>query len=225
MTSKNQHLTRQMDLIPLSVLSTPINIIGAGAIGSFTALALAKMGFENITAIDFDHIDIENMNCQFFRFTDIGSPKVEALQKLIKDFTNTEITIVNDMWNGKILDGITICAVDSMAVRKQVFDAYNRKAFNSIAVIDPRMGAETSALYQYNPLSPKECDGYSKTLYSDEDAVQERCTAKSTIYCSLGISSIICTAVKELLVNKNRIKNVVYDMKTCDMITHFHEAV
>ena len=224
MISENQHLTRQMDLIPLHVLDTPINIIGAGAIGSFTALALAKMGFNNITAIDFDHIDVENMNCQFFRFKDIGSAKVIALQSLIKDFTNLEINAVNDAWNGQIMDGITICAVDSMAVRKQVFDAYNRKAFKSIAVIDPRMGAETSALFQYNPLSPSELKEYSNTLYSDEDAVQERCTSKSTIYTTLGISSIVCTAVKELLVNKSRIKNVMYDMKTCDIITSFHKV-
>lgn len=220
MMSENQHLTRQMDLIPLSVLNTPINIIGAGAIGSFTALSLAKMGFNNITSIDFDHIDVENMNCQFFRFSDIGSSKVKALQNLIKDFTNIEITAINDMWKGEILNGITICAVDSMEVRKQVFEAYNRKAFKSLGVIDPRMGAETSMMYTYSPLSPSECDNYSKTLYSDEEAVQERCTSKSTIYCTLGISSVVCATVKEMLVNKTRPKSVMYDIKSQDMITY-----
>ncbi len=108
MISENQHLTRQMDLIPLNVLDTPINIIGAGAIGSFTALALAKMGFHNITSIDFDGIDVENMNCQFFRFKDIGSAKVLALQELIEDFTRIKINVVNGMWDGAIMDGITM---------------------------------------------------------------------------------------------------------------------
>lgn len=219
MISKNQHLTRQMDLIPLDVLSTKINIIGAGAIGSFTALALAKMGFNNITSIDFDHIDVENMNCQFFRFSDIGKPKVEALKHLIKDFTKTEIESINDTWNGEILEGITICAVDSMAVRKQIFDAHAKKAFKTSLIIDPRMGAETALMYTYKPLSPLELNDYSKTLYSDSEAVQERCTAKSTIYCALGISSIICSTVKEFVVNDNRAKTVIYDLKNQDMIT------
>lgn len=219
MLSKHQHLTRQLDLIPLAVLDTPINIIGAGAIGSFTALALTKMGFKNIKVIDFDIIDVENMNCQFFRFKDIGKKKVNALQELIEDFTNTKIEVLDDMWKGEILDGITICAVDSMKVRKEVFEAYGRKAFNSKIVIDPRMGAETAMMFTYNPLSPDELESYSKTLYSDEDAVQERCTAKSTIYCSLGISSIICSKVKEFLVNKAGPKSIQYCLKTQDMIT------
>lgn len=224
MISENQHLTRQMDLIPLSVLDTQINIIGAGAIGSFTALALAKMGFSNITSIDFDFIDVENMNCQFFRFKDIGNPKVLALQNLIKDFTNIEINAINDVWNGEIMEGITICAVDSMAVRKQVFEAYNRKAFKSMAVIDPRMGAETVLQYTYSPISPSECDDYSKTLYSDEDAIQERCTAKSTMFGALGLSSVICATVKEILVNKSKPKSVMWDLGCQDMITFRKEA-
>lgn len=219
MISENQHLTRQMDLIPLEVLDTPINIIGAGAIGSFTALALAKMGFHNITSIDFDVIDVENMNCQFFRFKDIGKHKVNALKELITDFTNIEIKAVNGEWEGQIMDGITICAVDSMDVRKAVYDAYNRKAFNSLGVIDPRMGAETALMYTYSPTSPSELGEYSKTLYSNENAIQERCTAKSTMYCSLGLSSIICSTVKEMLVDKSRPKSVMYDLKSQDMMT------
>lgn len=223
MISNHMHLTRQMDLIPLEVLDTPINIIGAGAIGSFTALSLAKMGFNNITSIDFDQIDVENMNCQFFRFKDIGKLKVDALKELIKDFTNIEITTINDIWRGQLMDGITICAVDNMKTRKELFDAYGRKAFNSLGVIDPRMGAEFSTLHMYNPLSPDELRDYSGSLYSDAESVQERCTAKSSIYCTLGISSIVCTAVKELLVNQRRIKNVMYDLKTCDMDAFYHE--
>jgi molybdopterin/thiamine biosynthesis adenylyltransferase len=207
-----------MDLIPLEVLDTPINIIGAGAIGSFTALALAKMGFNNITAIDFDHIDVENMNCQFYRFSDIGSLKVTALQSLIQDFTRTEITAINDVWNGQIMEGITICAVDSMAVRKQVYEAYNRKAFKTMAVIDPRMGAETALMYAYNPLSPSECDEYSKTLYSDEDAVQERCTAKATMYTACMLSGLVAKTVKNIVCKEESSRNLIWDINADDMI-------
>ena len=221
MITENQHLTRQRDLIPMEVLSTPINVIGAGAIGSFTLLALAKMGFNNLTAIDFDVIDVENMNCQFFRFKDIGKKKVVALQELVEDFTNVKITAIDDRWNGALMDGITICAVDSMKVRKEVFDAHNRKAFTTKVIIDPRMGAETASLFTYNPISPRELESYSKTLYSDDEAVQERCTSKATIFCVLGISSLICTTVKEFLVNDKRAKNIAYDLKSHDMIANF----
>lgn len=217
MMSPNQHLTRQLDLIPVEILDTPINIIGAGAIGSFTALALAKMGFNNITAIDFDHIDVENMNCQFYRFKDIGKAKVDALKELIEDFTGIEINAINDTWNGAILEGITICAVDNMKVRKQIFDAHNRKAFRTQAIIDPRMGAETAMMFAYSPVQPKELEEYSSSLYSDEDAVQERCTAKSTMYTACMLSGLVAKTVKNILCKEESSKNLVWDINKDDM--------
>ena len=218
--SEHQHLTRQMDLIPLDVLKTPINIIGAGAIGSFTTLALAKMGFTNITAIDFDSIDVENMNCQFFRFKDIGSSKVDALSELIEDFTMAKINAINGTWDGEILEGIVICAVDNMKVRKQIYEAHSRKAFKTKAIIDPRMGAETAMMFTYNPLSPTELESYGKTLYSDENAVQERCTAKSTMYTACMLSGLVAKTVKNIVCNEESSRNLVWDINKDDLIVH-----
>ena len=218
MLSKNQHLTRQMDLIPLKVLDTPINIIGAGAIGSFTALALTKMGFNNLVVFDDDTIDVENMNCQFFRFKDIGKSKVNALQELIEDFTNHKIEIIPTKWDNIPMEGITICAVDSMSVRKQVFERFYKQVNDSKLIIDPRMGAETAMLFAYNPMSISEGNSYSKSLYSDDEAVQERCTAKSTVYCALGLSSMICTLVKNFVVDNKYKKQTLFDVTSFDMV-------
>ena len=122
------------------------------------------------------------------------------------------------MWKGLILEGITLCAVDSMAVRKQVFDAYNRKAFNSLGVIDPRMGAETALMYAYKPTSTSECDEYSKTLYSDEDAVQERCTAKATMYTACMLSGLVAKTVKNIVCQEESSRNLIWDINADDMI-------
>jgi len=220
LTSKNQHLTRQMGLIPLHVLDQKINIIGSGAIGSFTALSLAKMGFTNLTVFDDDIVDTENLSGQFFRHSDVGKPKVTALKELIFDFTGETIEVINDRWNGAKLDGIIISAVDSMEARKQIFDAHYKKAFNTKLVIDSRMGAQTSMLYTYNPLSIVEGESYEKSLYSDSEAVQEPCTAKATAYCALGLSSYVCSVIKEYVVNNNRPKNSMFDFVSLDIITN-----
>ena len=39
---------RQENLVDSSIFDTSVCLIGAGGIGSFTALALAKIGFKNI---------------------------------------------------------------------------------------------------------------------------------------------------------------------------------
>lgn len=217
--SKHQHLIRQFDLIPLEVLNTPINIIGAGAIGSFTALSLAKMGFNNITVYDNDKIDVENMNCQFFRFSDIGKYKTEALFELIKDFTKTEISYITGLWENKPLEGIVIAAVDNMATRKAILEAHFGANPNTKLIVDARMSAEQALLYTVNPFSTKDKESYSKSLYSDSEAIQERCTAKSTIYTVNIIAGMIVTAVKGFLVDNKCPKNSMIDIKTLDMIT------
>ncbi len=216
--NKYNHLTRQLDLIPIECLDAKINIIGAGAIGSFTALSLAKMGFTNLTIFDDDKIDVENLNCQFFRHTDIGKPKVEALKELIFDFTGAEIEVVNDRWTGAKLDGIAIAAVDSMEVRKSLFETHFKKAFKTNLIIDPRMGSETAILASYKPLVIGEGDSYAKTLYSDSEAIQERCTAKSTMYCALGLSAMICSLIKAFVTENEFPRWKTYDIAKFDII-------
>lgn len=197
---ENAHLTRQLDLIPLEVLDEPITVIGAGAIGSFTVLSLAKMGFNNITVYDHDKIDVENMNCQFYRFKDIGKFKVQALKELVEEFTGVQITAKNELYKAGTFRGIVISAVDSMAVRKLIWEEHKEIAITTKLVIDPRMGAESALIYAMSPLNVKDIESYQKTLYTDENAVQERCTAKSTMYTAIMLSGQVCKIVKDFLV-------------------------
>jgi molybdopterin/thiamine biosynthesis adenylyltransferase len=193
-----EHLTRQLDIIPLDVLDQQVTIIGAGAIGSWVALALAKMGISNITVYDDDEISIENMNCQFYPMTSIGQKKVTALAAMVELFTGVEIDARVARYEGGPLQGIVISAVDSMAVRRKIWEEQKNAPFVSY-VIDPRMGAETALMYVMNPNNKKDVESYEKTLYTDEGAEQERCTAKATIYTANLLSGLVCKAVKDLL--------------------------
>lgn len=206
MKFKNEHLTRQLDLIPIECLSERITIIGAGAIGGWTALALAKMGFLNLGLIDFDKVDVENLNSQFFRHKDIGKTKVEAIDSLIFDFTDHHIDIMNGEYKTETFPGIVISAVDSMEVRKQIWESH-LKSPNTRYIIDPRMGAEVALLYAMNPMNAKDREEYPKTLYSDQDAVQEKCTAKSTAYCAMALAGLVCAQVKAIATN-NKVSRV-----------------
>ena len=103
---KNEWLSRQNELISGDVLDKQIFFICCGAIGSFATLMLAKIGFHNITVIDFDTVEIANIGPQFFRFSDIGKPKAIALKDLVKDFTNIDITTKNEKYEKGIFPGI-----------------------------------------------------------------------------------------------------------------------
>lgn len=212
MILKNQHLTRQMDLIPIEVLGEPITIIGAGAIGSWVTLALAKMGFENLTVYDFDSVDVENLNSQFYPRDAVGTKKVIALNKLVWDFCGHGIEI-RECYDHGAFPGIVISAVDSMEVRKLIWDNHKNKSFGTRAIIDPRMGAEQALLYVMNPMDAADQATYEKTLYTDKDAVHEHCTAKSTIYTANMLAGLVCKAVKDLLTHPDYLRIASWNIR------------
>jgi len=78
---------RQQELVNQEKLANlHVTIIGCGAVGSFTALSLCKMGVGQLTLIDNDKVSIENLPNQFFREDDIGEKKVAACMEILKDF-------------------------------------------------------------------------------------------------------------------------------------------
>lgn len=207
MTDFSKTLTRQLDIIPISKLGTSISIIGAGAVGSWTSLALAKMGFINQTVWDYDTVEVENLANQFYPQMNIGFSKVIALQDMIEDFTGQKIKTVNDKYTGTTLpDAITIAAVDSMEVRKQIFE--NTQGM----FIDPRMGAETMHLYVFDPNNERDREAYTKSWYSDSEALHEACTAKATMYCANILAGLVAKAVKDIATGNKYTRVLRWDL-------------
>ncbi len=215
---KKEHLTRQMDIIPLAALNSKISIIGAGAVGSFTAFALAKMGYHDITVYDFDTVSIENMNSQIYRFSDIGRTKVECLQEIIKDFADVKITALNAKYSGEVFQDITICAVDNMETRKAIYETHKAMPYITKLFIDPRMAIEYAYIQAFDPNDKNQCALYEKTLFTDDNSVQERCTNKSTIYTSQLIGATIAKMVKDVTTNKRHINRIMWDIAGNDVM-------
>lgn len=69
-----------------------ITIAGAGGLGSNIAIALARSGVGHLTLIDFDTIELSNLNRQQYKVSQIGLPKVTALKQNLLEF-NPFITI------------------------------------------------------------------------------------------------------------------------------------
>lgn len=199
MSVNEDYLIRQSDIIPFEVLGQRITVIGAGAIGSFVVLALSKMGFYDIVVYDFDKVSDANMSCQWFRTKDIGKPKVEALRELIREFTDLEITSNDERFDGsQKLEGIVVSSVDSMKARALIWECVKNNE-DVKWLIDPRMAAEYALSYVMNPHSEKDQITYEKTLYTDQNSVEEPCTAKATMYTATMIAGYVAKHVKDVL--------------------------
>ena len=74
--------------------SKKILIVGLGGVGGFATEALARSGIGNITLVDYDTIDITNLNRQIIALNStIGRKKVEVFKERIKDI-NKECNVI-----------------------------------------------------------------------------------------------------------------------------------
>ena len=64
--------------------SASVAVCGLGGLGSNTAVALARAGLGKLHIIDFDKVDISNLNRQQYFPEQIGEPKTEALFDTLK---------------------------------------------------------------------------------------------------------------------------------------------
>lgn len=73
------------------IKSCRLLIAGAG-LGSVISECALRLGFEHITIIDFDRVELSNLNRQNYVQNDVGKLKVEALAKRLKSI-NPDSTI------------------------------------------------------------------------------------------------------------------------------------
>lgn len=193
--------SRQAELVDHKILVEPITIIGCGAIGSFTALTLAKMGFHNLFVWDSDQVSPENISNQFYKYNHIGLNKACALSAMIEDFENIRISPYACNWSRiEPLYPTVIMAVDSMKARHDIYKAIKGKS-SIKRFIDGRMGGQQAEVHAYNN-NRIECPIYEKYLWTDEEASELRCTQKAVMYNVLWIASHIANTLRLMLEDK-----------------------
>src|SRR5919205_821392 len=78
----------------LKLLDAKVLLLGAGGLGSPTALYLAAAGVGTIGLVDDDEVDVSNLQRQVIHTTGgVGTPKVDSAERAIKDL-NPEVKVV-----------------------------------------------------------------------------------------------------------------------------------
>lgn len=74
--------------------SASVAVCGLGGLGSHIAFALARAGIGRLILIDFDKVEITNLNRQQYKADQIGLDKTEALKRNLKEiapYVQTEV--------------------------------------------------------------------------------------------------------------------------------------
>jgi molybdopterin/thiamine biosynthesis adenylyltransferase len=205
--------TRHLDLFDAHNLD--VTLIGAGGIWAITALVLGKMGVGSIQLADNDQVDEVNLATQFHRHSDVGRPKVCAVEDLLQEFaadTFVGTTYARVTRDAQMNCAIVISAVDSIQARKDIWEAV--KNGHVLYYLDARMAAEEFHLYTVSMKG--DITWYDEMLAaeSDETALQEACTRKATIYTAAFSAGHIGNTLKQIAVRDLPPRRVIHNIRT-----------
>ena len=179
---------------------------GAGGIGSWLVFLLVRAGYLP-TVYDFDTIEEHNLGGQLFPKKFIGDTKVSALAKVVKDFSDIDITEMNEKYTLESMShNYVFSAFDNMKARKDMFE--NWKAFvkewsDDLAneenpdiiksmkeatpvFIDGRLTMEQLQIFC---ITPDNMEKYEEHLFDDAEVKEAPCTLKQTSHSAAMIAS------------------------------------
>ena len=206
---------RQRELIPPEkLLDTKVTVVGVGAIGRQVTLQLAAIGVPKIQIIDFDLVEAENLAAQGFYESDMGRSKVGAVKDICMAINpSIEVTTASGKFRSmQFTGGVFMCCVDGIDTRKSIFNSVKGRAD---LFVDGRMSAEyMRILTAYNNESQ---EYYLTTLFPSEEAHNDSCTAKTTIYCANIAAGMMVAQFAKWLRGHNIDKDIDVNLLTNEM--------
>lgn len=206
--------------------SLKVNLIGAGTIGSWTALLLERAFGEKMTLkiFDEDTVETHNLGGQLYSGNSIDVNKTKAIRKIIKQFNTVNIyendiqhiiensfmirsdNVINLSFIEHYHPVITISAVDNMETRKLLFETWRNQLSlrqdNSPSIfIDGRLSPVFGQIYKCE--NNNDAVRYEKSLFKDSDIEDVTCSFKSTSHSGALIGSLITGLVCNIITNYN----------------------
>jgi hypothetical protein len=202
---------RQLDIFdPVKYGDVDINIIGAGGIGSFVAVALAKLGLERIFVFDGDKVEAHNLPNQLHCPDQLGMNKAEALSNKIENLTVKKITAAPAFWwPGMDLYGVVISAVDHMEKTKETKVPGRRELWGAIKentdvrlFVDGRIGGEALRVLAIRPLADiLKYEWFEQRMFPQDKAKELPCTARNIIDVGFQMAALVTNIVRKYLVS------------------------
>lgn len=206
-----------------------ILVVGVGGVGSAVAHMLVRSGVNNIAILDFDKIDITNVNRQMVAYqSNIGELKVDALYNQLKDInpsvnlTKYNIKIDDDTIHSIDLNNFDyiIDCIDDLNAKKLLI----KRAYENNTPIISAMGAgnryQGIPSFEIADISKTEYDPIAKILrkyckqeginklqvcYTKQKAMKFDCKIiGSVVYYVVNMATIICSKVINDILRSNQ---------------------
>ena len=213
-----------MGIVDPGKLDIPTAVVGAGGIGSWTTLALTRMGCSDITVIDFDKVEAHNVGSQIYTEDDIGKTKVEALRDKILSLASGEIIttlnlkveegsqVLEDIFNE---NKIIIIAVDNIETRKVLLSGAVGKA---VWLIDGRMVADSIEIYSEDVQKyAGQRTPIEASMFESGSATPVACTERAVVYNCFVMAGLITDMVAKIVNGQEPPQELIVDLRNFTM--------
>jgi len=180
-------------------------VIGLGGLGSPVAMYLAAAGVGQLELVDFDHVDLSNLQRQILHNTDnIGQAKTDSAQQLLQKI-NPLIEVITQ--NTKLDEAALIKAAKSANVVVDASDNFaTRFAVNRACLAAKKPLVSAAAIRMEGQISVFRCDEPKQPcyqcLYRDNGEEDTNCTSNGVLAPMVGIlGSMQALETLKLLLN------------------------
>jgi len=172
------------------LLDAHVLIMGLGGLGSPVAMYLAAAGIGKMTLVDFDHVDLSNLQRQIIHHTDnLNQSKAESAAQSIKQLNPQVETIcikqkLEQQALQNLLPSVTLVidATDNFATRFMINRACYHTSTPLVSGAAIRMEGQVSVFDFNNPDSP--C---YRCLYDEEGEEETSCSETGVMAPMVGI--------------------------------------
>lgn len=150
-----------------------VAVAGLGGIGSNTAVSLARSGIGHIHLVDFDEVDLTNLNRQAYTIEHLGRLKTEALKELLLNI-NPYLNITTE--TVKVTEENAVDIFKDYPIVCEAFDNPDNKAVlvNTLLANCPDMKiVSSSGMAGYESSNRIETKRIMKNLYLCGDRVTD----------------------------------------------------
>lgn len=190
-----------------NLTSKKVIVFGVGGVGGNTAEMLVRSGVSNLTIVDFDKVDVTNINRQIVALqSTVGKYKVEVLKERLMDINpNLKLKAFNDIltadnidkFNLKDYDYVVDCIDDLPAKQNLIKYCYN----NNINII-----VSCGAGNRYQNLPKFEVCDIKKTSYDKlAKLIRKFCVSEN-----IKKLNVVYTTEPPIKHESNTIASVVY---------------
>lgn len=196
-------IIKHLEFFNPTTVDSDVHVIGVGAVGSYIALQLAKLGVKRVHLWDFDTVEEHNIPNQVYTQKDLGRKKTEAIRDHMLD-NNPEMEIVlHEKYEAQPISGYVFMEVDSVELRLNILEI---NEFNKSIkyVFDGRIGLATGQVFSIDWHNSAAIENYRKLCsFKDSDAD----VAVSACGTTLSVApSVLLTAAEAVASFINAIK-------------------